>query len=245
MTSNSKGQKQEQQAFNWERMLAIVEGARIGTFPDKDDYDSSVWAMWESRIQEGHKAEENLIDKAAERWESRLTAEQKESMPDDMFADDYWRTLQLTNAMYAALVVSLWSLVEGFLKDLIGVYKRSRNSEKKLKNDFKEIKQFFVKKIGVNVEKICNYSIVNAIRILNNSFKHSEGYYLPESNKPYTRIAPDLLTKWQCISKRFVDSKEIDYTKLPIRELVIACNLFCQNLLSAVKKNLEELGHGS
>jgi len=245
MASNSKSKQQGQQALKWKRKLVFVQRYWKDKFHSKDDYDFSVWAMWESRIRKGHKEEENLIAKAANRRESSLTEEQKELMPDDMFADDYWHNLELTNAMYAALVVSLWSSIEGFLKDLACVCKRARPSKKKLSYKFGPIKQFFKEEIGIDLEKLSRYSIVDAIRILNNSFKHSEGFYRPESGKPYTHIAPKLLTKWECISKRFVDPKEIDYTKLPIRELVIDCNLFFQSLLSAVKKNLKELEHGS
>lgn len=245
MASNSTSKQQGQRALKWKRKLVFVQRYWKDKFHSKDDYDFSVWAMWESRIRKGHKAEENLIAKAANRRESRLTEEQKELMPDDMFADDYWHNLELTNAMYAALVVSLWSYIEGFLKDLACVCKGARHSNKNHPRfDFKRIKQSF-KEIGIDLKQLPKYSTVNAIRILNNSFKHSDGYYLPESDKPYTYIAPKLLTKWKCISKRFVDLKEIDYTKLPIRELVIDCNLFFQNLLSAVKKNLGKLEHGS
>ncbi|HUU20736.1 MAG TPA: hypothetical protein VMW72_26555 [Sedimentisphaerales bacterium] len=245
MASNSKSKQQGQRDLKWKRKLIFVQRYWKDKFPSKDDYDFSVWAMWESRIRKGHKVEENLIAKAAKRWESSLTEEKKELMPDDMFADDYWHALQITNAMYAALVVSLWSSIEGFLKDLACVCKRARHSNKKHPRfDFKRIKQSF-KEIGIDLKQLPKYSTVNAINIFNNSFKHSEGFYRPKSGKPYTHIDPKLLTKWESISKRFVDLKEIDYTKLPIRELVIACNLFFQSLLSAVKKNLEELGHGS
>lgn len=245
MSSNSKSQQQGQRTLKCKRKLAIVQHYWMDEFPNKDDYDFSVWEMWESRIRNGHKVEENLIAKAAKRRESRLTEEQKELMPDDMFADDYWHTLHLTNAMYAALVVSLWSYIEGFLKDLACVCKGARHSKKKLSYKFGPIKQFFKEEIGIDLKQLPKYSTVNAINIFNNSFKHSEGFYRPKSGKTYTHIDPKLLTKWKSISKRFVDLKEIDYTKLPIRELVIDCNLFFQSLLSVLKKNLEELEHGS
>ncbi len=246
MASNSKSKQQGQRELKWKRKLVFIQRYWKDKFSSKDDYDFSVWAMWESRIRKGHKVEENLIAKATNRWESSLTEEQKELMPDDMFADDYWHNLELTNAMYAALVVSLWSYIEGFLKDLACVCKWARHPNKKpTPFAFKGIKQSFKKESGIDLEKLPKYSTVNAINIFNNSFKHSNGFYRPKSDKPHTRIAPKLLTKWECISKRFVDLKEIDYTKLPIRELVISCNLFFQSLLSAVKKNLEELGHGS
>ena len=239
MGSELSNEQQRQTANECKRKLEIIRHFWLDKFPDGDDYDSSLWAMWQSRIREGHKSEEIFIAKVADRWISNLTEEQKELMPDDMFTDDYYHTFQLTNAMYAAMVVKLWSSIEGFLKDLVNICKRVHNSNKKVSYKFEEIEKSFKKDIGVNLEQLPSYSIINAIRILNNSFKHSEGFYQPELGKPHTHIDPNLLTKWKCISKRFVDLKEIDYTVLPIQELVAACKLFCQHLISATEKSLE------
>jgi len=170
------------------------------------------------------------------------TPEQKELMPDDSFADDYWWTYQITNAMYAALIVSLWACVEGYLKGLLSVCRGVRNLKKKVPYKFDAIKDSFLKEMDINLEQLPRYSTINAIRILNNSFKHSEGYYLPETGKSHTQIAHHLLTKWKCISNRFVELKAIDYDKLPIQELVFTCGTFFEGLSEQIKKNLKGLG---
>lgn len=229
------------------RELSIVQHFWLDKFPDEDGYIDSLWEMWESRIRKGHEGEEALISKAANRWESTLTKEQRELMPDDMFADDIWHTLQLTNAMYAAMIVSLWSCVECYLKDLLRVCKRAKHPNKKCSVHnwgIERIKKGFEKDVNVKLEKEPNYAVVNAVRVLSNSFKHSEGYYLPKEGKPHTQIDADLLTRWKCISDRFIKHMEIDYTKLPVKELVVTCGAFCRGLLSETKKNLEGLGHG-
>lgn len=227
------------------RQLSMTDHFWRDKFPDEDGYIDSLWQMWESRILRGHEDEEALVSKAAERWESALTKEQKESMPDDIFADDCWRTLQLTNTMHAAMIVSLWSCVEGFLKDLVHVLERATRSNKTPRAyDFMTIKKGLEKELSITLEEQPNYAVVNAVRILNNSFKHSEGYYVPKKDKAHTQIDADLLTKWKCLSDRSSEHWEIDYTKLPVKELVVTCGAFCRGLLSETKKNLEGLRHG-
>ena len=120
MASNPNSQK-KQQPFKWERILVIVQDIWTDKFPNDDNYDFSIWAEWESRISKGREEEEKRIAENIRQMESRLTPEQKESMPDDWFVDDYRHTYEVSNSMYAALVVSLWSCMEGLLKDLVGV----------------------------------------------------------------------------------------------------------------------------
>jgi len=247
MKSDSEKEQKKKQYIERSRELAIFEHYWGDRLPGKDDYDFSVWAMWESRIRKGHEEEEALISKAAKRWESTRTEEQKKLMPDDMFTDDFAHSQELTNAMYAALVVSLWSCVEGYLKDLLGVCKRAKHPDKKRSVghcDIRITREAFDKEVNVKLEEQPDYAVVNTVRILCNSFKHSEGFYLPKDEKPDTQIDSDLLTKWNCISNRFIELKEIDYTKLPVKELVLTCGTFCQSVLSGSAKNLERLGYG-
>ena len=76
---------------------------------------------------------------------------------------------------------------------------------------------------------------VNAARILNNSFKHSDGRYRPESTKPHTQIDKALLSRWAILD----DSDRFLYAKLPMRELVAGCNAFCLDLLRLIEPGLE------
>jgi len=237
--------QQRPPASKWKRQFQVIRHFWMDQFPDNDLYQGSLWFDWETRIRDGHEKEEQRITKLAEKWDSRLTCEQKHHLPDDMFADDYWQNCQLTNVMSAALVTLLWSCTECFLKDLVGVCRRALNSNENLSYQFKKIYQFkiikqsFEREMGINLEQQPNYPIIDAIRILNNSFKHSEGYYLPEKNKPHTQIGKSYLDKWGILDR----NDKIDYTKLPFRELVQACNMFFQSLLSAIENNLEELSY--
>ena len=180
------------------------------------------------------------------------------------------KTCRLTNAMYAALVVSIWSEMEHFLKDVVlhcyqALEKRKKAIQtmqkfceatlagtqtkatlgsciKALKEidagipyAFDEIRKALEKEVGVEVDQCAECITVNAVRILNNSFKHVRGCYQPEDGKPHTRIDEALMKRWSIVNER----SEIDYSKLSVKELVIACNGFCADLLDRVETHLE------
>ena len=186
MESDSKNKQKKKRDFNWGRQLAIAQSFWSEEFPDKDDYAFSMWAMWESRIHKGHEAEEKRTEDMIKRMEMRSTPKQLEAMPDDLFADEFYFTSQLSNNMYAALFVSLWSCIEGYLKDLLSVCRGAKQIKRKIPYHFGEMKKSFSNEMNIEVEQLSKYSTVNAIQILNNSFKHSEGYYLPQEDKPHT-----------------------------------------------------------
>jgi len=239
--------RKKKQPPNVMRMLTIVQMRWEDMFPDTDRYSNSLWATWVSRIRAGHDKEEELAAENVKRWDSELTAEQKQWMPDDLFADEFWGIEQVTNNMYAALIVSLWACVEGSLKDLLSVCKGTKDSNKLCpvhSSGVKTITQGFKKELNIKLEEQLSYPVVNAVRILCNSFKHSEGFYEPKGSDSHSQINPDLLTKWKCISDRFKDRKAIDYDRLPIQELVFTCGTFFEGLLEQIKKKLEGLGYG-
>ena len=80
-----------------------------------------------------------------------------------------------------------------------------------------------------------DYQTVNAIRVLNNSFKHNNGYYKPKNDNPDNKINESMLAKWSILD----DRDKIDYSKLPIKDLIIACNAFCNDLLNKLEKELK------
>ena len=100
---------------------------------------------------------------------------------------------------------------------------------------FDKIKNALRKEVGVEVDQCAEYLTVDAVRILNNSFKHNKGRYQPKDGKPHTRIDEAILKKWSILGEH----NEIDYSKLPVKELVVACNGFCADLLDRVENQLE------
>lgn len=242
-------------------------------FSDEDNYCYSRWASWEKRIQQGHTAEEKLIERMYNECKKQPSSDPFYN-PDEWAGEDYMKTCHLTNSMYAALVVSIWSEMEHFLKDIVSLCRKARGNRRKalqktqqfckdslarkLSNAtqkttlnscikalkelqagipyaFDEIKKAIEKEGCVKLTECANYAIVDAVRILNNSFKHSDGCYKPNDTDQHTQIDPALLDRWSVLDER----NEIDYSKLPVKELVVACNSFCSDLLDKLEEVLK------
>jgi len=224
------------------RLLNIGLSWLKDIFPDDDSYPGSRWASWEERIEKGHKAEERIINKI---YKERLRQENNHPYyiePAELAADDYWRTCRLTNAMYASVVVSVWAEMELFLKYLIGLCRQIRGKKQAKLYVFKKIKEAFKKDVDIDIGRCTEYNTVNAIRILNNCFKHSQGKYNPlkdkkaeQKKKEPETIEETLLHRWQILD----EGGGIDYSKLSIQELVISCNAFYSDLIAKARKALK------
>jgi len=233
-------------------------------FPDAGNYHDSRWAAWEKRVEQGHATEEKQIGRIHAKRKKHAVSNRYYD-PDELAGEDYWETCRLTNSMYAALIVSIWSEMEHVLKTVtmisyqaLGKRKKALLMTQKFCEDslagkrpsttldgcvkalqklqsgipyaFREIKAALKKELDVRIDQCVAYRTVDAIRILNNSFKHSNGCYRPESGKRQTQIDKALLKKWAIIGQR----DEIDYSKLPVKKLVVACNAFCADLFAKV-----------
>ncbi|RLC33885.1 hypothetical protein DRH14_04150 [Candidatus Shapirobacteria bacterium] len=219
--------------FNKNQPLELVSLLLSDIFPNENGYNNSAWADWERRIEEGHTAEEGII---AEKVEQRKAPEYSKDWPfdpGDWTNDAYWQACRLTNSMYASMVVSLWSDVEHFLKSLLRTCYEIRIAQLDGLG-FGGIKRRFKEGFDVNLEELKMFSVLNAINILNISFKHSDGCYQPDQGKKHTQISPELLNKWD-----ISDNKEINYSKLPIKTLVLACNAFAKELLNKMESKLK------
>lgn len=248
----------------WKFRLDAIKRLMEHHLPDQDNYYNSIWDDWEVRIKKGHKVEEKWINKR-----SKELADSGYD-PGDILGEDYAKTWDLTNNMYAALIVSIWAEMENTLKSIVRACyaahgKRKKALEKTLifckeslagkkrkmptlescikalkeikagvPYDFDGIKKTIKKETRIQLAKCRQYDTVDAIRILNNSFKHSNGKYKPEAGKPYTKINESLLQKWSIKEK-----EDIDYSKLPIEKIVVACNAFCTDLLKKVEIKLK------
>jgi hypothetical protein len=234
------------------------------TFPPKAGYHESKWAAWGSRIEKGHKEEAKSISEWAKKYESSDNSS-------DWIDDDYWRLANITNAMYAALVVAIWADMEHMLKSIAEtcfyVLKKKEKALRKTEKfcqdvltskkdisglsacikdlkalqagipyQFGEIKAFFKKELSINFENLPDYNIIDAIRILNNSFKHSNGRYVPEKGKPQTKIEKSLCNNW-----KIKEVEDIPYSELPIADLASSCHNFCSELMTQVQthKNIK------
>lgn len=208
----------------------------------RDDYFGSRWYDWEKRIKDGHDTEENRIKKQYEKALRNIPAD--DPYFSDFIAEEYINTREITNNMYAALIVSIWSEMESFLKSLVRACYTARGEQKKLPYKTEVIKKEIERETGIHIDKCKGYITVDAIRILNNSFKHSSGYYRPEADKPHSQINKSLLKKW-----RIEEGREIEYSKLPMEKIVLSFCAFCTDLMKKVESKLKklsgELRHGS
>ncbi|MBI5748724.1 MAG: DUF1016 domain-containing protein [Nitrospinae bacterium] len=157
-------------------------------------------------------------------------------------SDDYFQTVSLANFMYATLVVAIWSEIELFLKSCVRLLYNRRRSTQNVSHKFPEIKKAIKEEIGIQPERCKSYSTVNATRELNNSFKHSNGYC---NSKSYNQIQKSLLTRKALPDRRKRDTRKIgknvivEYSKLPLPDILNACNEFCSNLLNRVESKLK------
>jgi hypothetical protein len=208
--------------------------SRTSPFPDEDDFNGSLWWLWEYRIKGAHNSEEEEIHTRYQAWKNQIRNSADSSFnPDEWALDDCWETCRVSNSMYAALVVSIWSGIENFLKSLVSICSETfRKGKEKEPHEFRKIKEA-LEKFGLLVERCENCITINAVRILNNSYKHDNGRYRPKAEKPHTQIDQALLSKWKILNDQ--NQNEIDYSKVPIREILVDCNSFCSDLLSKTK----------
>ncbi len=226
------------------------------------DYRDSVWHPWEERIKKGHANEERSIEKRQKKWEKSkpsVCAKEYADYQYDWLIDEYWQISNLTNSMYAALVVSLWANVEACLKELIKICTNTLSSKidsesnikcKKIQKNniykFHIIKSFFENNLNINLQEFSNYETVNALRLLNNSYKHNNGYYKHKADNRDEQIVQELIDKWSNVKneddtdKAAVIEKDgkINYAKLSMKDLVIACSIFRKELIESIKTEL-------
>jgi hypothetical protein len=256
----------------WRMHLQILEHTNIA---DDLDYDMSEWADWVNRIEEGHKVEEQSIARREAKRKEKYSHLPEDPNEGEYLAEEYSRVSGLTNSMYGALIVALWSEMEHFFVGiskacywalekketalkavsdfcnktldtaidqqlLKGSIRQLKNLQGGIQYRIDDIEKSLHQDLQIDLKKITGYEIINAIRILNNSFKHNRGYYKPKHNKPDTNISVALVNKWGIEEK-----KRIDYSKLPIKELVLASSAFRKIILETVEREIAYRIEGS
>jgi len=214
--------------FIYKKRSSVLLWARLADDIFPENYEDSTWAVWVKRIKEGQSNEKEILKSRIKKWGKKL------NRVDDRYAEDFWRIDHVTNSMFGALIVSIWSQLEHFLKGMVEVcHEKECKRENKRSYRFDEIKKCLEKVLSIDLEKWRSYKMINAIRILNNSFKHKNSYYKPEQKKSYEHISPTLLQRWDIKNK-----KEIDFSKIIIEDLISACAIFHEKLVRAIKEKL-------
>lgn len=139
--------------------------------------------------------------------------------------------------MYAVLVVSIWSEMESFLKRLVRLLYRTNEKSQPVPYKFPAIKGAINNEAGIDLQDCSSYSTVDAIRELNNLFKHSDGYCA--HGDKFNLIRKSKLTAMTLTDVWTGKKVMVEYSKLPIHDLLNACNEFCSVLLDRVKNKLK------
>ena len=237
---SSKSVKPRRSPMGWEVVLFAAKELIDYRFPDKNSYDDSQWGQWVARIEKGHTDDEEWIDDFVK---SNANNPKYEDGLGEIVGDELAKAEELTNSMYAALIVTLWSQVELYLKTAARVVDMAKNRSKKaleenIKYGFNDIKGFLKKEVRIKVEDCAKCDLINAVRILNNSFKHSGGYYRPMDEKPHNVIEKSLLSNWEIADKN--DGRHIfAYSQLPIKDVVADCRIFFKDLFDKLEKALD------
>jgi hypothetical protein len=231
---------------SWELRLGAIE-TKLDSglpFPDENGFDGSVWWMWEERIKEGHHEEVKLIKKIYNPTKNHPYASSSLLDPNDIASENYWDIREVSDSMYAALVVAMWSRMEYFLGNLSSIYDEAFKGKKFQQDQSFRFGEIIKNLKPVNIEKCEKYLEINALRILNNSYKHASGYYKPIKDKSYTIIDPHILSTWKIMNEKTLYSIKLDhsnmtikikYYNLPIKKIVLDCYHFCSESLDKTK----------
>ena len=206
--------------INYAIILNIYFTAKPFPINDEEYYDS-VWYQWIERIQEGQRHEQERVSDLVNQCGDV-----------ELFAEDFLKAEELSETMYAALAVAIWSHVEVFIKNTIYMceiclkLKPHHYTINKTKGSVGKYIRYFNENLGINLKYLQCYDFVDAVRIISNCFKHNDGIY-------DKKIEETLEREWN-----LEDGKPISYSKIHYRELIINCGLFCNDLKGYFKKKL-------
>jgi len=145
-----------------------------------------------------------------------------------MLSDEYYESHIVHNNIYSALVVSIWSKCELTLNKLSRLCTEQLKCSPPKGFQYDNQKVFFKDELGIKFSSLPNNLEVNAIRILNNIYKHQDGYC---SQTNLNKIARSIATRW-----KIEPDKKVDYTSLPIQEFLEYCHAFFGQLCADSKK---------
>ena len=186
---------------------------------DQRFYEYTMWSRWEERARIG-------LDADLERIQHDAAVGIGSDVRVAWIADETAIANALTDAMFASLVVTIWSEMEHFLEGLIEECQARLGQPVHAPFKFGQIMTFFNDHTGVDLTTLADFQSVDAVRILDNSFKHSDGIYSPVAGQAHTSIDAGLLAAWDIVDA----SNRINYAKLPFEDLVMASGRFANDL---------------
>ena len=112
----------------------------LSLFESHDDiYFDSEFAAWERRVRQTHQEEVDQIEQA---YSEAIASMSDEAVavgydPDDIYGEQYYETYQVTNKMYAGLIVALWSHMESTLSKLVSISQMATGKREDIVRDLK------------------------------------------------------------------------------------------------------------
>ena len=203
-------------------LLGILRHRMQYDFPVGAYYES-VWASWEDRIKQGQKQEQARLKKMYKSWGNHPDA-------DDWAADENYMIGQATRSMYAALCVAIWAQCETTLGG------SSRVIGKRASHKIKTLKQSLKAAAQIDMEQCADYPTINGLRILNNSFKHSDGKYRAFGRPIHDQLDPAFEKSAQV---RVDSSGRIEYENLDLSAVVDGCGRFFGDLFAQLDSHVK------
>lgn len=192
-------------------------------FPTEDyNYMDSVWYQWIKRIREGQKLELAYLSKRAKNMRPENVG--------DYLAEDLTLSQKVSENMYAALIVAMWSEIESFFRSTIEVCIAS--GESRFGGSYHKIfdvAKYFKDNIDLSLNDLPDSDIVNSVRVMSNSFKHNQDRYHPDRFP----IKKELIEKY-----KIEEERKINYAELPIEEILCGCGKFCDALEKIIKNKI-------
>jgi hypothetical protein len=190
------------------------------------DFFDSEWNEWLARIDSGFEYEKKRLEGLAKGANEEYA---------EYLAEDYWVAEDISGKMYAALIVSVWSRIELFLKELCGYCKNCGLPGIDEKPNIESYAKYFDRNLGISFQAIQNSEHANILRVLSNSFKHNDGYYFPDSFP----VDQELAKKYDIHEYEPHKSCQIKYINLPIKDMIISAGQFCKNLFDETEAALK------
>lgn len=197
-----------------------IFGSRVSEiFPQREAFFGTSWHFWLDKIEDAYREDQK-----------RLSERNLDDYPEDFFADEVHEMDTLRTNMRGALIVSIWAKCEFMLKQLTSLCQHEIAYKKEVRFDFDSQSKFYKEQLGIELVSIAHYATLNALQNLNNSFKHSDGLYIPNEKKSWTIIPEPIASEWGIVLK-----ERIPYANIPIQKILSECNEFFSELVAVSK----------
>lgn len=214
---------------HWRLMLGLLKQSLDWRLPT--DSADSIWAAWQLRISEGESREKKQLERLLKGWENQPEAA-------EWAADANALRREVTEVMYAALVVALWAQIEEYLNKVLAALCDALGQTYTSSHKIWQVCQRFQSLANIDIRTLPEFGTINTIRVANNCFKHADGRYAPDPRRPNDHLDNVLAAKWKLIHDEG-RRRRVVYQNIPVEEAVRSCRSFVEALIESVKEVAE------